>query len=439
MTCWHRKPYATTSGEQRFSVGYTDETGRSRTRGGFRARKGKAGCDQWIAQYRVAEAQGLSALARFLNDAVRGPGPNRGQEPLLDEVMARWLYESRPESNDGLATSTYISYLQTYRKHIRPLLGDRPISDFERAAPAVELRGHLTAAGIGNPTITRSRAVLSSCVAWAAENEIIAANGVRLMTPRKRRSTRYINEPQRRRQRDDQSGQEAAKALTPGAAASVVYELRTAPRSTERVRRLDSTMSEFQYLTGCRNQDRYGLRWGDVADGTIEFVEVVSSGRLNSGKVRASDRTVPTNPRLELSLSDWRVFLKGEGIPVEWDDFIFPGSAPEGHQSEAQIKRWGNKRFKPACRRVAAREPRLARLGDATPYSLRRGHISMRLRGGEDEALVARQCGTSIQMLRNHYQREIEAGEIGLGTLHEQFAQAYSVVLADAAASSGAT
>jgi hypothetical protein len=44
----------------------------------------------------------------------------------------------------------------------------------------------------------------------------------------------------------------------------------------------------------------------------------------------------------------------------------------------------------------------------ATPYSLRRGMISLRIRGGDDRQAIAKQCGTSVEMLERSYSLAIE-------------------------------
>jgi hypothetical protein len=57
-----------------------------------------------------------------------------------------------------------------------------------------------------------------------------------------------------------------------------------------------------------------------------------------------------------------------------------------------------------ASRRAA---PEFARILGATPYALRRGGISLRLRT-EDPQFVANECGTSLRMLSDHYSFPIE-------------------------------
>lgn len=76
------------------------------------------------------------------------------------------------------------------------------------------------------------------------------------------------------------------------------------------------------------------------------------------------------------------------------------------HLSERQAKMWGRRCFTPAVRKAAEREE-FARIIGATPYALRRGGISVRLRT-EDPQTVASECGTSLKMLSDHYSFAIE-------------------------------
>ena len=76
------------------------------------------------------------------------------------------------------------------------------------------------------------------------------------------------------------------------------------------------------------------------------------------------------------------------------------------HLSKSQAKIWGADCFTPAVRAIAER-PEFARILGATPYALRRGGISLRLRT-EDPQTVASECGTSLKMLSDHYSFPIE-------------------------------
>ena len=69
-------------------------------------------------------------------------------------------------------------------------------------------------------------------------------------------------------------------------------------------------------------------------------------------------------------------------VPADGDDFIIPGAAPDGHYTLEQQHNFI--RDIKACARVAAaRNAELAYLTKATPYSLRRGHISLRVLAGK--------------------------------------------------------
>ena len=59
------------------------------------------------------------------------------------------------------------------------------------------------------------------------------------------------------------------------------------------------------------------------------------------------------------------------------------------------------------CRREGAQQPEFFAILGATPYSLRRGGISLRLRA-EDPQTVASECGTSLRTLSKHYAYAIE-------------------------------
>jgi hypothetical protein len=74
-----------------------------------------------------------------------------------------------------------------------------------------------------------------------------------------------------------------------------------------------------------------------------------------------------------------------------------------------QAHKWPGRYFTPALRKVAEEWP--DERGDiigATPSSLRRGMISLRIRAGEDRQTIAKRCGTSVEMLERSYSFAIE-------------------------------
>jgi hypothetical protein len=121
---------------------------------------------------------------------------------------------------------------------------------------------------------------------------------------------------------------------------------------------------------------------------------------------------------LREDLEQWRAILTQSGRPARPRDFIIPGdltNARHGvreadtgacHLSKSQAKTWGRDCFTPAVQAVAQR-PEFARILGATPYALRRGGNSLRLRT-EDPQVVASECGTSLKMLSDYYSFPIE-------------------------------
>ena len=82
-------------------------------------------------------------------------------------------------------------------------------------------------------------------------------------------------------------------------------------------------------------------------------------------------------PWLLEELLEWRTRLENLGLPAGDDDFIIPGAAPDGHYTLEQQHNFIRDK---SCGRVAAeRDPELSFLKKMTPYSLRRGHISLRV------------------------------------------------------------
>lgn len=196
--------------------------------------------------------------------------------------------------------------------------------------------------------------------------------------------------------------------------------LHRAPRREEILAQRDAMVVSLQYGLSARNQEVWGLRWASLVDEFAWVLEVLSCGRLDQwGKTEHSTQRRTAIPGLlREDLSWWRTALGRAGHRVSEVDFIIPGNlARTGHGvreartgachfSESQARAWGARFFTPAVKRVAERPEFFGVLG-ATPYSLRRGGISLRLRA-EDPQTVASECGTSLRMLSDHYAYAIE-------------------------------
>jgi hypothetical protein len=175
-----------------------------------------------------------------------------------------------------------------------------------------------------------------------------------------------------------------------------------------------------------------------VGDRTTSFVEVVSFGALDAGKTWGSRRSIPTPALLIEVLEAWRNALTRAGHPPEPTDFIFAGSAEPGHMTANEARQWPRRYFVTVCkglagaldttqaeqRRFKDTDRSLSYLLHSTQYSLRRGHMSVRLRAGEDSAVIARTCGTSVQMLHRHYADDIAEAGSDVRSLEEQLREA---------------
>lgn len=184
--------------------------------------------------------------------------------------------------------------------------------------------------------------------------------------------------------------------------------------------RRDAMIVSLQYGLCARNQEVWGMRWSSLKDGFAWVLEVLSNGRLDEwGKTaHATQRGTVIPPLLQEDLAQWRHALQDLGHPVGALDFIIPDylAGPKHgkrdprtgacHFSENQARAWGERFFTPAVEK-AAEQPELFAILGATPYSLRRGGISLRLRA-EDPQTVASECGTSLRTLSTHYAYAIE-------------------------------
>ena len=95
------------------------------------------------------------------------------------------------------------------------------------------------------------------------------------------------------------------------------------------------------------------------------------------------------------------------GLLAGYDDFIIPGAAADGHYMLEQQHNF-IRDVKACGRNAAARDAEMTFLKKTTPYSLRRGHISLRVLAGEDIKRIADDCGTSTAMIHRHYLHELD-------------------------------
>ena len=401
------KSYETRQG-RRWKIGYRDEHGVERTRGGF-VRQGHASA--WYRRLEQARSQGR--LKEFLDEDAGVSGKH--VETLHDFMLDWFRLDAAPE----LATATAITYLHVYNKHLRPLVGQMPLEKFELPGPVTEVLGQLAAAGVGQATRDRARKVLSSAFGWGVEVGRMRANGARSVRRNRRRSRRLTRAEASPVGNREGATRRKAWALSPDAFAALHHGAlaRQTPGRPRWMPRRDALAISILYGLGLRPQELFGATFRQHSRERYRVTQVLTKTARPSGKpvgrvIAATKtaegmRTMPMRSWLYGELQEWRALLFDVGLPASEDDFIIPGAAPEGHYTLEQQHNFI--RDLKACGRAAAdRDPDMAFLPNATPYSLRRGHISLRVLAGEDIKRIADDCGTSTAMIHRHYLHELD-------------------------------
>jgi integrase len=438
---WKKKPWPRVGrkGKKSYIVGYYDHEHRERSKS-FGSAGGVGGSEEWMRDYRAAERRGPESLRRFLLDldAKEANGTRDGR--TLGEVAELYFaLDADPDLEGGLAPATFDSYGRYARIYIlggvrkdccRKPVGREPFAVRLAALPAVAFnapdeprrwREEMRSAGVNKRRADEAWKVLSVILSWAASSHLIpevSTNGCLLASERTR--------SRRRSSRSEATGrgstgrrancQVAAWALSPQAVEAIRQQmlLRVVGRDPILALR-DATVISTQYGLAARNQEIWGLRWERLAADFAEILQVISWGELDEyGKTnKTTTRRASMPALLWADLKHWRQALRAWGHPARDVDFVFPGdlggkrwgvldkATGAVHLSKNQCEKWSGKFLTPAVKKVAERDEFRAILG-ATPYSLRRGGISVRLRA-EDSQIVARECGTSLEMLDRHY------------------------------------
>lgn len=427
-------PYVAKDGRRSYTVGFYDHDKRERSRSFPSVQHARA----WMDAYITAERRGCESLRRFLLD-LDAKEANETEARTLGQVLELYLaVNAHPRNEGGLAPSTYERYEWTIRRHLlgghgRSIRGrQRPLAHALAvcATPAVRFnepqaprawREEMLLAGVPKPTRDQAWSVLSAALSWAASSKLvpeIQTNGCSLASePRvnRRRSARHGGTGYAPAKRRHGPGV-ASWALSPLAVEAIRAQMlqRVAGRRSILAYR-DATIVSLQYGLGARNQEVWALRWSSLVDEFAWVLQVLSDGQLcDWGKTaRSTQRRTYMPPLLREDLTAWRAALEGAGHRTRDCDFIIPGNVAgyqhgvrdpntgACHLTDSQADAWRTRIFTPAVKKAAQRPEFSAILG-ATPYALRRGGISLRLRA-EDPQTVASECGTSLKMLNDHY------------------------------------
>jgi hypothetical protein len=439
---WRKRsawPYIGKRGRRSYRVGFYDHDKRERTKSFPSARHARA----WMYDYITAERRGRDSLRRFLLD-LDAKEANEAEGRTIAEIVELFLEtDAHPRNEEGLAPATYALYAWVLSRHVlgkpRRVRGTKrmvpaaryavaiartPAERFNRPETPRAWREQMRQAGVPRSTRVRAWRSLSSALSWAAASSSvpeIETNGCRL-------AKEPVVSPRR-------SARRGGTGYGPGMPPRTLASWALSPRAVEAIRaqmfrcgepgdallaHRDAVVVSLQYGLAARNQEVWGLRWSSIEAAFAWVTAVISYGRLEYwGKTEMSTRRRTAIPSiLQEDIRSWRQALLDAGHPARDTDFVIPGDltsrghgvldpATEAvHLSRTQAKKWVQMRFRPAVQAVAG-EAEFAGLIGATPYALRRGGISLRLRT-EDPQIVASECGTSLKMLSEHYSFPIE-------------------------------
>jgi hypothetical protein len=407
-------------GKRRYRTDYRDDQGVKRTRGGFRRAKD---CNDWGDLLERTRALGLARPFLDLGDdwgQLRSASSNdelrflldRGPEDTLHALMVDWLRMDGP----NLAAATFNNYLGVYNRHIRPYAGGNPAREYEKPAAVNRLLSDLTAAGVGKPTRDMARAALSSSLSWAVDQGRLATNGALEVRRNRRRSGRVSVRAQSSASWEQRSESRRAWAIEPGAYWALHRGARRQKAQKLPMHRMAMQIT-LEYGLGLRPQEALGATFRQFSKGRFRMTQVLTQTHVRRGDKLAKELSVIEAAKtaagvdsrrcpewVEREVAAWRKLLADLGMPHGLDDFVLPGTHPDGHYSWAQYQNLT--RDLRRCTRQL--EPEFAYLAKVTHYSLRRGHISLRILAREDIKRVAEECGTSTKVIHEHYLHELD-------------------------------
>ena len=432
-------PYVGKSGKRSYRVGFYDHDKRERTKSFPSARHARA----WMYDYITAERRGRDSLRRFLLD-LDAKEANEAEGRTIAEVVELFLEtDAHPRNEEGLAPATYADYALVLNSHLlgkpRRTRGSRrivpaaryavaiaatPAEQFNRPQTPRAWREQMRQAGVPRSTRVRAWRALSSALSWASASASvpeIETNGCRLakepvISPRRSRGA-------------------AGPATGPGYPRARWPAGRSPPRPLRRSARRCSAASgatrcsptETRRSSACNTGSppatrRSGACAGHRSTGVLRVGD--GSDQLRTARTLGQDRDEhpqahrdTRHPARRPPTSGATPFAAPATRPATWtSSFLETSPAPSracatrqrahAHLSRTQARNGAKHASRPRCEALATRTEFASILG-ATPYALRRGGISLRLRT-EDPQIVASECGTSLKMLSDHYSFPIE-------------------------------
>jgi integrase len=316
-----------------------------------------------------------------------------------------------PRARRRLAPKTWKRDSIVYERHIRPVLGDKPIATID-VEDLVEWQDGLERDGVGAPTLIKAMSILSRVFTEAA---------------RRPRSTGVNGNPVALLEKPSAKRRRRPLVWGPVVVERVRFQLiarsRRVGRDKAEAALRDALLVSLMKMTGCRPGEALALRWLDVG-ARISITRRLSGRQIVSGTKNGRDRSVPVLAPLRADLEDLRA-VSGDSAA----DHVFHTTAGR-HWVETDWRNYRSRHFAPALERVEAEWsawrsglPRpdevresVAGLAATRPYDLgRHTHSALMLASGMSLQRLARIQGHGIRVLDEAYAEQLaefeESGE----------------------------
>ena len=296
-----------------------------------------------------------------------------GQDAIPDDQLLREFVETywRLHAVPNLSRATRDLYGQIWGLHILPRLGDYGVRELTPKR-LIRFRVELERAGVGTATVVKAMTIVQSILSFAVSEELVEYN-----------AAAGVTKPQYTRAREPH-------IFLP----SEVEEIRA--RLELRHRTLISVLA----YSGPRPEEVVcRLAWEDVGEHAIRYVDT-------------KRRKVRFTPLLTPLADDLKEWFLASGRPTGGRP-VFPAH-DGGFWSQNDWRNWRQRtwRGEPQRPRRDRKNPTPPRVGCAPvgtrPRDLRSSYVTLRIYEGVPLTQVAKEVGTSVRMIEQHYAGVVE-------------------------------
>jgi integrase len=287
--------------------------------------------------------------------------------PLAEFIETYWRLHAVP----NLASSTRTLYKQIWSNHIKPRLGDYGVRELTPKR-LNRFRAELERSGVGRATAVKAMAIVQSILSFAISEEIVEYNAAAV-----------VRKPRYEREREPH-------IFLPADVEQIRSKLETLR---------DRTLVSVLAYSGPRPEEVVcRLAWDDVGEQVIRYVDTKRGKR--QAKIRFTALLTPLADDLrEWFLASGRPDRKAPVFPAHdggfWD---------KDDWRNWRRRVWHGEPVRPANYRRKKRPRRQGCApGGTRPRDLRSSFVTLRIYEGIPLTQIAREVGTSVRMIEQHY------------------------------------